>query len=135
MEFGTAKAEIEKSILRKEMAIVVGSCTVQYNGRASSTLGDAKRLVMLKGDNSVSVHQNRLVRAVNYMVNAKSGAEIRAGMLVLKSAKTRPKESMEIDFSSIDHFSSFPMHDSPDIRLSGSELELSKQLSDDLSVI
>ncbi|VVB99525.1 Endonuclease NucS [uncultured archaeon] len=132
-----AKQEIEKGVLAKSMLTIVGDCSVDYLGRATSTLAMGKRLVLIKGDGSVSIHQNRLVRPTNYMVGTKISCELCNGgsNLVLRASKQRPKEDLTIIFSGIDDLKAYEMEIVNDLRLSGSERDLNEMLMQDLSMI
>ena len=44
------------------MLVVVGECRVEYKGRARSTLDWGGRLVVLKGDGTLMVHRNTILR-------------------------------------------------------------------------
>ncbi|NIA11896.1 MAG: DUF91 domain-containing protein, partial [Nitrospiraceae bacterium] len=46
--------------------IVVGCCSVEYSGRARSTLGLGERIVIVKPDSSVLVHQRAGRELVNW---------------------------------------------------------------------
>ncbi|PSQ48622.1 endonuclease NucS, partial [Halobacteriales archaeon SW_6_65_15] len=52
----TAHRRVATAIDRAEMVTVFGRCTVEYEGRAASTLGPGDRLVVLKPDGTVLVH-------------------------------------------------------------------------------
>lgn len=130
-----AKASIENGIIAGDMITIVGNCTVDYFGRATSTLPHGKRLVLIKGDNSISIHQNRLVRPTNYMVDTKIGCQIGEGTLMLKASKQKPTEKLTIVFSSVDDVRSYSVEQSNDLRLSGSERDLNEALMQDLSMV
>ncbi|HIH09129.1 MAG TPA: DUF91 domain-containing protein [Candidatus Diapherotrites archaeon] len=135
VEFLGAKAQIEAGILSKGMITIFGHCCADYNGRATSRLAQGKRLVLIKGDGSVSIHQNRLVRPTNYMVNTKIACEIGEGCLILKANKKKPDESLTINFTEICEIKCYDMEITDDLRLSGSERDLNDLLMQDLSMI
>ena len=51
---------------RDNVLIVVGCCSVEYSGRARSTLGWGARIVIIKPDGSVLVHQRAGREPVNW---------------------------------------------------------------------
>lgn len=139
MELENAKDLITKAIHNQEMCIIVGDCYVEYVGRATSKLPRGKRLVILKSDKSVSIHENRLVRPTNYMMDAitsvnliedKDGNEIE-----MVSKRLKPKETINTRFYKIEDVRSYDIEISSDLRLSGSEKELNEALMDDLSFL
>ncbi len=137
MELAKAETEILNAIKNQEMCLVVGECYVEYNGRASSKLPRGRRLLLFKADTSISIHENRLVRPTNYMVNAKTSCVYNKEKKELKiiATKLKPKESLEIDFYVVEDVNSYNLPMSNDLRLSGSEKELNDALMDDLSFL
>ncbi len=135
IEFTHAKAELEKAVVNKEMLILVGECSVDYFGRATSKLPMGKRLLLVKGDGSISIHQNRLVRPTNYMVGTGIGAEISGDFFVIKATKQKPIEKLLITFNNIQDIQRYDINISNDLRLSGSEKDLNALLMQDLSMI
>jgi endonuclease len=131
-----AKKQIDEAIKKKEMTMIVGNCYVEYWGRAASKLPKGKRLLLIKGDNSFGIHQNRLLRPTNYMMNARIGTELQDSALLLSARKSNPKETIKAFFYRIDGIHSYEMDgENTDLRLFGSEKELSDQLMQDLSFL
>ncbi len=139
MHFHDAQHEILTSIKNKHMCLIIGECEVSYIGRASSTLPKGKRLVMIKADLSVSIHENRLIRPTNYMMDAKISCELAdkngEAVLVLTAKKLKPKETITVVFSEVTAINAYDLPESNDLRLSGSERELNTALMDDLSFL
>jgi len=130
-----AKLEIEKGILNQDMIILVGDCFVDYLGRATSKLTKGKRLILIKGDGSIAIHQNRLVKPTNYMVNTRIGCELTEGTLLVKANKQKPAEKLTISFENIHDLKRYEIEATNDLRLSGSEKDLNEILMQDLSMI
>ncbi len=135
MDFEQAKETIFHALSKKNMILCIGKCYVEYWGRAASKLPKGKRMLLIKGDNSFAIHQNRLLRPVNYMMNCQISQKISDNALILEARKTKPKETMKVFFYSIDFLETFKMDESHDLRLFGSEKELSDLLAEDLSFI
>lgn len=49
------------------MRAVVAGCSAVYSGRGDSTLAHGKRLILLKADGSVSIHNENSNKLLNYM--------------------------------------------------------------------
>ncbi len=130
-----ARNNILKAIKNQEMCIVVGRCFVSYKGRAVSKLPVGERLLLIKADSSVSIHENRLVRPTNYMVNGKISCETQEGFLIIESNRIKPKEKLKIKFFEIEDVNNYSLPISNDLRLTGSEKELNDALMDDLSFL
>ncbi len=140
MQFHEAKEKVLSSLKNRHMCIVIGECEVNYIGRASSTLGKGQRLVIIKADSSISIHENRLIRPTNYMMDASiscESSETKEGekTLTLVAKKLKPKETITVTFYSILDAHSYDLPESNDLRLSGSEKELNDALMDDLSFL
>ncbi len=135
MQFENFKPELDRGLLNKDMIVLVGQCSVDYNGRATSKLPSGKRLVLIKGDGSISIHQNRLVRPTNYMIGTKIWSEIANGTFILHATKQKPKEKLIVIFSEIHGLQRYEIEQSDDLRLSGSERDLNELLMQDLSMI
>ncbi|MFH0714803.1 MAG: endonuclease NucS [Candidatus Diapherotrites archaeon] len=134
MHLEEAKQLIESAVSRRELCIAIGGCSVEYFGRAASKLAHGKRMLLIKGDGSFGIHQNRKLNAVNYMIGAQISCSLDKHLLV-QALKTKPKESMKVFFDSVEFLQSFPMEEKEDLRLFGSEKELSDTLMNDLSFI
>ncbi len=135
MRLEQAQKQIAEAISRKDMLMVIGECYVEYWGRAASKLPCGKRLLLIKGDNSIAIHQNRLLRPTNYMMDARISCNIEDSALVLQAKKTNPKETIKVLLYSVDGLHSYPIRESADLRLFGSERELSDELMQDLSFL
>ncbi|MBI4210101.1 MAG: DUF91 domain-containing protein [Candidatus Diapherotrites archaeon] len=135
MDFSQLKAEIEGGVLSKDMMVIVGTCSVDYEGRATSRLPMGKRLVLIKGDNSISIHQNRLVRPTNYMMDTQLGCKISDGAFILRANKAKPAEKLTLTFTEVHDMRRYAIERSDDLRLSGSERDLNDLLMQDLSMI
>ena len=57
---------VKSGISHKKIVIIAGRCTVEYEGRASSSLGSGERLVILKPDGSALVHRPKDYSPVNW---------------------------------------------------------------------
>jgi len=135
MDWAIAIDKIKAGLSKKHLTTIYGTCEVNYIGRATSRLPRGKRLVMIKGDNSISIHQNRLVRPTNYMMNTRIGIEPIEEGAVLIAKRLKPKESLTVKFDRIDDVQAYEMEISNDLRLSGSEKDLNDMLMQDLSMI
>ncbi len=135
MELAFAAGKIREGLSKKSMVAVFGFCEADYRGRAVSRLPKGKRLVLIKGDNSISIHQNRLVRPTNYMMNTRISLEAEGESLVMNANRTCPKERLSVRFHGIFDVQCYDMEISNDLRLSGSERDLNEILMEDLSMI
>jgi endonuclease len=140
MELKKTQKIILDSLKNQRMCFVIGECFVSYQGRAASKLPRGKRLVLIKADTSISIHENRLVRPTNYMTAGKTLCEIieteEGKELRIFTKKLKPtRETLEIKFYSVEDALEYDLPMSNDLRLSGSEKELNEALMDDLSFL
>jgi hypothetical protein len=69
------------------------------------------------------------------MMNAAIKCEMSEGKLLVSAQKVKPKENIKVFFDEIEFIKSFEMNEKTDLRLFGSEKELSDELMKDLSFI
>ncbi len=132
-----AKEKLDSFLNSGKMIVVIGNCFVHYQGRAGSKLAEGNRMLLIKADNSFAIHQNTKLRPINYMMNAQSSTKIDSekNCLVISAFKRKPKEKLEVFFNQIDFVQAFEIEREKELRLFGSERELSDLLMQDLSVL
>lgn len=137
MKFVEVKEKFLSSLKNKEMCFIIGECTVDYDGRAHSNLPKGKRMLLVKADLSISIHENRLIRPTNYMMKATISCEINqeTKTLIVKAKRNNPKETITVEFTEIIDIKSYDLPESNDLRLVGSEKELNDALMEDLSFL
>jgi len=88
---------LQKAFRARRLVLLIGNCRVDYEGRASSTLGWGERIMIVKQDGSVLVHRPTGYEPVNWqppkcMVNVRFEDEL----LVVNATRQQPKESVSI---------------------------------------
>lgn len=120
----------------RALLVIIGSCRVDYSGRAKSILDYGERLVLVKRDGTVIVHQEALREPVNWMPpGTKVKYEIEDGMLALKASRSEPLEHMHIAFKEILLISSHVLKDSQSIKVAGMENQLVEEIARNPGVI
>lgn len=110
---------------RGHLIQLVGSCTVKYEGRASSELTDGERLVVLKPDGTLLVHGAARAKPLNWQPpGAAFATTLEDGRLVLTSHRLKPSEFVRIAFASMSLVAAVPMKDEAEFNLQGTEDEL-----------
>lgn len=136
MELQQAKESLEQALARKDLIMLIGDCRVLYHGRAASNLPLGSRLLLIKGDGSFAIHQNKLLRPTNYLMADNWSTRMEEGKLVVAATKRSPKESLTVTLEKVEMLNLHRMEDKKsDFKLVGSERELSNQLMDDLEVL
>jgi len=118
---------INNSLQSKRFLLLVGKCTVDYKGRASSKMGEGERLLMIKEDCSLTIHKKDRHAPVNYQT---AGCEIKAYMdndqLVIESLKKKDNDFLKANFSEIKFLGDFALTDKNDILVFGKEKDIAK---------
>jgi RecB family endonuclease NucS len=118
------------------LVTVFGRCTVEYEGRAASSLGPGDRHVMLKPDGSVLVHTDAGQQPVNWQPPGCSHeARLHEGRLRIHSERTTPAERLVVDFEAVGQVSVFAIQDAEELSLSGTEEDLRERILADPSLI
>jgi len=123
--FELAEKLLGKAIRSGRTALLVGSCVVNYVGRAGSVLPEGERIVIIKPDGTLLVHRKEKREPVNWNppgceANVRLGKE---GLQII-SKRRRPKEVLLVLFSDIKLAASFELVDREELYLVGSERDL-----------
>ena len=109
-----------------------GHCTVDYEGRAASTLGPGDRLVVLKPDGTALVHTDEGQQPVNWQPPGCShSVSVDGDALVIRSERETPAELLVVRFESVDHAALFDPTDPSDLSLVGTEADLRDRILSD----
>jgi RecB family endonuclease NucS len=125
----TALAAVERGTERAAMVTVFGRCTVEYEGRAASSLGPGDRLVVLKPDGTVLVHTDEGHQPVNWQPpGCTREGRITDGDLILESERSNPAEQLLVRFERVDHLVVYDPTESSELDLTGSEADLKERI-------
>jgi RecB family endonuclease NucS len=126
---GEALALVETGVERGAIVTLFGRCTVEYEGRAASTLGPGDRLVVLKPDGTALVHTDEKQQPVNWQPpGCTHEATIEDGTLLLRSERHAPEERLLVCFDRVDHAVAYHGTDSGDLTLTGTEDDLRQRI-------
>jgi RecB family endonuclease NucS len=127
---------LNDALKRNETVVFGCHCTIRYSGRAESFLGDGDRIIVIKSDNTLLVHQPMGTAPINYM---KPGtgyqAHIDDNRLVLKATNILEKENMEISVLRVHFFSAHKLKDSQAITIAGTEEDMSNMIYENPEMI
>ncbi|WP_049996196.1 endonuclease NucS [Halococcus sediminicola] len=114
---------------RGGMLTLVGECEVDYDGRASSHLPPGERLVILKPDGTLLVHQDSQRKPVNWQPPGSThNARLDGDSLIVESVRTSPHEELEITFKTVAQASLLELDDTSGLALKGSEEDLRQRI-------
>lgn len=120
---------LNDAVARNEIAVFACKCTIRYSGRAESYLPKGDRVVIIKNDGALVVHQPAGNAPINYMKAGTNHAmKTENNLLMLKSQNILQKERMEIAIEKMHFFNSHRLEDGEAIRISGTEEDMSNMI-------
>ena len=127
-----AKDFIEKHHVSKPdktVLMIIGDCMIDYKGRARSFLDWGERIIMIKQDGAVLVHQPTMREPVNWQPSgSKTEFKIKDDKLILKSRHLKPPEKMNVTFRNIQTINASSLKDKAKLVISGMELDVVNQI-------
>lgn len=126
---------VESGIDRELMVTVFGRCRVDYDGRASSTLDDGDRLVILKPDGSVLVHTEEGQQPVNWQPPGCTQEATVTDGLRITSYRENPSEELVVDFEFVAHVVAYDVTDEHELSLRGTEADMRERILSDPAVL
>jgi len=125
----------EAAIRSRNTLIMIGACTINYSGRASSYLGLGERILIWKPDGTLLIHQDRMREPVNWNPPG-SRVKVELGdTLDIISWRSRPREKMKVSFNRVDLIVSTRLHDEERIRVVGVEEDLVQMVYENPSLL
>jgi len=120
----------------KTMLLVLGECMVDYQGRARSLLDWGERLIMIKQDGTVLVHQPVMREPVNWQPTG-SITEFKAkdDHLILKCRHRRPAEKMKVTFRAVKMVTATSLVDRANLIIAGMETDVVNQIMCDPTIL
>jgi len=133
---GDALDHVSGAIERGDLVALFGRCTVDYDGRASSSLGAGDRHVLLKPDGTALVHTDEGQKPVNWQPpGCTHEPRVEGDAFVLHSRRETPDEELEVRFEALRHVAAFDVTDPEDLSLSGTEEDLRERILAEPSAI
>ena len=117
------------AINRNETVVFSCKCSIRYSGRAESFLDIGDRIIIIKNDNALLVHQPSGNAPINYMKPETSHKlSLEVNKLILRSRNLSLKEQMDINIERIYFFNSHKLEDGQSIIVSGTEDDMSRMI-------
>ncbi|MBW2997851.1 endonuclease NucS [Candidatus Woesearchaeota archaeon] len=121
--------KIRDAIRRNETIVIGCECDVEYSGRAEAYLPIGERLIVIKADNTLLVHQPEGNAPINYMKpDAKHSVKVEDGKLYLQSQNLKMKEYLDIRMSKVHFVASHQLKDGQKIQIIGTEKDMSEMI-------
>ncbi len=120
---------VRSGVSHKKTVIVAGTCSVEYEGRANSSLAPGERFVVFKPDGSALVHRPREYPPVNWqppgsLFQTKLGRE----GLTIRVYRRKDHEVMEVTFTGVIMVSVLDLRDAGEFTLYASESDMQQAI-------
>ncbi len=125
---------VRQALGSNKVIVMSASCTVSYSGRAESFLGEGDRIIIIKSDKTLLIHQPCGGVPINYMRDNTSIKVAEDGQRLVLDCRNE-KECMTIIISRLHFFHSQEMQDSQKLQLVGSEKDMSVMIYNNPSLI
>ncbi len=127
---------LEKAINSNQTMCFFCNCKIFYSGRAEAELEEGERLIIIKADNTILVHQPEGSTPINYMKND-SSIEIvpLKNETVIKSNNLKFKDYLEIKVKDPISILTHKLEDGKKLSLVGNEKDMSDMIKDNPHLI
>ncbi len=120
---------IIKKFFKAATITIFAKCSISYSGRASSEAGNAWRLIIIKEDGTVLIHERAGREPINWQPKAFVTSYIEGNSnVVIKAVRSKPREMLQIHITG-DAFIAVARLGSGKFVLEGSEESISKELA------
>ncbi len=114
-----------KEALNKHYSIVIGvNCEIAYSGRAESFLPKGDRIILIKQDGTLLVHQPTGNNPINYMKEAEHSLIIDNNELCLQSKNIKNNEFLDIKINKLHFHQIHSLEDVEKIQIQGTEKDM-----------
>ncbi len=108
---------------------IVGECIVDYDGRARSFLDWGQRIVFIKQDGNVLVHQPVMREPVNWQpAHSKTSFYAEGSHCIIHARHTNPSEKMKVSFRQILLIVVAQLKDNATLKIVGMETDVVNQI-------
>lgn len=124
---GETERVVKEALSQRKTLLLIGSCRVDYKGRANSRLELGERVVMIKEDGSVLVHRPSGYEAVNWQPpGCIFHSRAKEGVLLITAIRRAPAESLRIHFNGLYLIAALKLRDTGEFSLYASEEDMQK---------
>jgi RecB family endonuclease NucS len=120
---------IREAIKRNDTIVIGCECEVDYSGRAEAHLPRGERLIIIKADNTLLIHQPEGNSPINYMKpDTKHSVIATDDILLLQSQNTAQKEYLDVNITKIYFLQTYQLKDGQKLELAGTEKDMSEMI-------
>jgi RecB family endonuclease NucS len=124
-----AEKAVKAGISRHRTVVLAGECSVEYEGRASSKLGQGDRVVLFKPDGSALVHRPRDYSPVNWQP---AGSLFRTRLtkegMTVRVYRRKENEALEVTFTRLSLVAVLSLVDAAEFSLYASEKDMQEAI-------
>ena len=124
--------KINQELKDNKLIIFVACCSIEYEGRSKSTIGEGDRIIIIKPDTTLLVHTLTGFKPVNWMRNpAEIIAEYKNKKIILRCGRTKkPYENMKVTITNFyDYRTHSSLTDKQELKLRYREKDLQDYLA------
>jgi len=127
---------VRTAISGRKTLVVVGNCSVDYHGRASSTLEPGERILMVKEDSSLLVHRPRGYEPVNWQPpGCLFQTSKKRGALAIRAVRSKQREVITVYFDRVYFVCVLSLLDRGEFSLHASEEDMQRAILFQPSII
>lgn len=120
---------VEEAFLKRAFLVLIVCCKVNYEGRAVSKLGLGERTIIIKGDGSFIIHQDRKLEPVNWQPpKTKLKVILEDGNIKITGKRRKPDERLELEITKVHVISYHQGSDREDIEMAGYEEDMRQMI-------
>jgi len=124
-----AAEKLKEGIRSRSLMVLVGLMEVFYEGRASSSLGEGERLLIIKQDGSVLVHRPTGYEPVNWQPpGSMIDVAVRDNELVIEARRLSPEEILRITVKKVYSLETYRLEDSAEFAMYATEEEMKRAI-------
>ena len=129
MRLEEAAEKLKEGIRSRSLMVLVGLMEVFYEGRASSSLGEGERLLIIKQDGSVLVHRPTGYEPVNWQPpGSMIDVAMRDNELVIEARRLSPEEILRITVKRVYSLEAYRLEDSAEFAMYATEEEMKRAI-------
>jgi len=128
---------INEALTKQRLLILVGNCTVNYEGRAASKLTWGERVLIIKSDGSVLLHRRSGYEPVNWQPpKCQFRMSLEDGKLLrIIATRQKPKESLQLLFDDVGMIASLNLADKGEFAMHVTEEQMKQAIILDPSLV
>ena len=120
---------LKSRIHEKTVIIVVGSCRVEYEGRAASRISEGERILIIKKDKAVLLHRPFGYEPVNWQPSSSIvSINLQKDSVRMDFIRDRPHEVLRLEFSDIYFIGCYRIEDHAEFEMYGCEKDMQEAI-------